>query len=115
MRSTVLALAGALAIIGIGLAVSAATPEPALGLKPVSDFASIADAKQRSLALFAEAGKVITSARCMNCHPAGDRPAQGDDRHPHLPLVVRGIDGYREHGGMSSHVIDVDEGCCATK
>ena len=94
MRSTVMALAGALAIFGIGLAVSAAAPAPATDLKPVSEFASIADEKQRSLALFSEAGKVISSARCMNCHPAGDRPAQGDDRHPHLPLVVRGIDGF---------------------
>jgi hypothetical protein len=94
MRPTVITLAGALAIIGIGLAVSAAAPEPQTGLKPASEFASIADEKQRSLALFTEAGKVITSARCMNCHPAGDRPAQGDDRHPHLPLVVRGIDGF---------------------
>ena len=93
-RSTAISLAGALAIIDTGLAVSAATPDPAVGLKPVSAVASIADEKQRSQALFAEGGKVITSARCMNCHPAGDRSAQGDDRHPHLPLVVRGIDGF---------------------
>ena len=94
MRRAAITFAGAMAIVGVGLAVSAATPDPASGLKPVSDFASIADEKQRSLALFGEAGKVIASARCMNCHPAGDRPAQGDDRHPHLPLVVRGIDGF---------------------
>ncbi len=94
MRRAAIISAGAMAIVGVGLAVSAATPDPASGLKPVSDFASIADEKQRSLALFGEAGKVIASARCMNCHPAGDRPAQGDDRHPHLPLVVRGIDGF---------------------
>ena len=54
----------------------------------------IADEKERSLALFQEAGKVITHARCVNCHPAGDRPAQGDDRHPHMPLVVRGVDNF---------------------
>jgi hypothetical protein len=30
----------------------------------------------------------------MNCHPAGDRPAQGDDRHPHMPLVTRGLDDF---------------------
>jgi hypothetical protein len=94
MSRAAITFAGAMAIVGVGLAVSAATPDPASGLKPVSDFSSIADEKQRSLALFGEAGKVITSARCMNCHPAGDRPAQGDDRHPHLPLVVRGIDGF---------------------
>jgi hypothetical protein len=32
--------------------------------------------------------------RCLNCHPAGDRPTQGMDAHPHLPLVVRGADGH---------------------
>lgn len=26
----------------------------------------------------------------MNCHPAGDRPTQGPDLHPHNPPVVRG-------------------------
>jgi hypothetical protein len=94
MSRAAITFAGAMAILGVGLAVSAATPDPSSGLKPVGDFASIANEKQRSLALFGEAGKVIASARCMNCHPAGDRPAQGDDRHPHLPLVVRGIDGF---------------------
>jgi hypothetical protein len=35
---------------------------------------------------------VIASPRCQNCHPVGERPTQGDDMHPHLPLVVRGKD-----------------------
>lgn len=64
-------------------------PEP---LKPARDFAAIADPTQRSLALFAEMGKVIESPRCQNCHPVGTRPTQGDDMHAHLPLVVRGTD-----------------------
>ena len=62
-------------------------------LKPPEDFAQIADQKERSLALFNEAAKVITHPRCVNCHPAGDRPLQGEDGHPHLPLVVRGPAG----------------------
>jgi hypothetical protein len=94
MRGLAILLTGAMAIIAVGLAVSAATPDPANTLKSVQSFASIADEKERSLALFHEAGKVITHARCMNCHPAGDRPAQGDDRHPHMPLVVRGEDNF---------------------
>jgi hypothetical protein len=98
MRALSLLLAGALAIIGVGMAVSAAQPNPANTLKSVQSFASIADEKQRSLALFQEVGKVITHARCMNCHPAGDRPAQGDDRHPHMPLVVRGVDNFGAAG-----------------
>ena len=63
-------------------------------LRPPETFAQIADQKERSLALFDEAANVITHPRCLNCHPAGDRPTQGMDTHPHLPLVVRGADGH---------------------
>jgi hypothetical protein len=34
----------------------------------------------------------------MNCHPRGDRPTQGDDSHPHQPLVVRGDFGLGAPG-----------------
>ncbi|WDF77228.1 hypothetical protein PQ469_25410 [Mucilaginibacter sp. KACC 22773] len=33
------------------------------------------------------------STRCMNCHPAGDIPLQGDDSHLHAMFPKRGIDG----------------------
>jgi hypothetical protein len=92
MRAISILLSGALVIVAIGVAVSFAEPSPTHALKSVQAFTSIADEKQRSLALFQEVGKVITHARCMNCHPVGDRPFQGDDRHPHMPLVVRGVD-----------------------
>ncbi len=59
-----------------------AQPAP---LKSVADFTSIQDPATRSLALFAEVGKVIESPRCMNCHPVQRAPTQGDDRHPHNP------------------------------
>src|SRR2546429_678685 len=62
-------------------------------LLPPSAFAGINDLQARSRALFAEASKVIMSPRCMNCHPAGDRPLQGNDRHPHMPPVTRGDNG----------------------
>ncbi len=94
MRALSILFAGALVIIAVGVAVSAAQPDPANTLKSVQSFASIADDQQRSLALFQEAGKVITHARCVNCHPAGDRPFQGDERRPHMPLVVRGADNF---------------------
>jgi len=54
-------------------------------LRDVASFNSITDKKERSVALFSEAGKVITGPRCMNCHPATRRPTQGDDLHPHNP------------------------------
>ncbi|MBX9588596.1 MAG: Isoquinoline 1-oxidoreductase subunit [Hyphomonadaceae bacterium] len=67
-------------------------------LRPVSSFAGIADTQSRSLALFQEAGKVLKHPRCVNCHPAGDRPAQGDRMQPHQPVVVRGKDGHGAPG-----------------
>lgn len=74
-------------------AVSGAAAQPAQGLQAPSAFAGIADQTQRSLALFGEAGKVLTHPRCVNCHPAGDRPLQGEDSHPHEPAVQRGDGG----------------------
>jgi hypothetical protein len=57
-------------------------------------FSSIADADARSAAMFTELGKVLTHPRCVNCHPAGDRPRQGDESRLHQPPVERGIDGH---------------------
>lgn len=42
---------------------------------------------------FLEAYKVFMHPRCMNCHPAGDAPLQGDDSRPHAQNVKRGPDG----------------------
>jgi hypothetical protein len=71
------------------------------GLRPASDFAKIRNKQARAVALFEEAGKVITSPRCMNCHPAGDRPTQTDAMQPHQPLVVRGEEGHGAIGGLA--------------
>lgn len=46
-----------------------------------------------SKAAFLEVYKVLMSPRCMNCHPRGDAPLQGDDHHPHTMDVTRGEDG----------------------
>jgi hypothetical protein len=37
---------------------------------------------------------VLTHPRCTNCHPAGDRPHQGDNARLHQPPVTRGADGH---------------------
>ncbi|MBX5088331.1 Isoquinoline 1-oxidoreductase subunit [Rhizobium lentis] len=52
-------------------------------------FNSISDSKKKSVALFEEMTKVITSPRCMNCHPVDDNPRQGNDMHLHVPPMVR--------------------------
>ena len=65
-------------------------------LAPPASFSGITDTSARSAALFAEASKVLTSPRCVNCHPVGDRPLQGEatTSQLHQPPVVRGADGF---------------------
>ena len=73
-------------------AVKSAGPQATLA--PPESFAGISDTAARSAALFTEAGKVLTSPRCVNCHPAGDRPLQGEAGRLHQPPVERGVDGF---------------------
>ena len=46
-----------------------------------------------SVKAFHNVYKVLMHPRCMNCHPAGDVPLQGDDSHLHTMLPQRGPDG----------------------
>jgi hypothetical protein len=63
-------------------------------LASVESFLSISDQETRSAAYFTELGKVLTNPRCLNCHPASDRPRQGDTARLHQPPVFRGADGF---------------------
>ncbi len=76
------------------ISAQAASNPPSDTLATPESFAAIGDSAARSTALFIEAGKVLTHPRCVNCHPAGDRPRQGDDRRLHQPPVERGADGF---------------------
>ena len=62
-------------------------------LRPASDFAAIADEAERSRAAFTEAARVMLHPRCVNCHPAGDSPLQGEDGRLHEPPARRGLGG----------------------
>jgi len=95
LRSSI-TLAMAVSILAIALAATFAqsTGQDRAQLRTVSSFNSIKDPRARSVALFQEAGKVIQHPRCVNCHPASDRPTQTDLMWPHQPLVVRGPDGH---------------------
>ena len=75
-----------------------APDRPKVMLKPAAEFASIKDDHARSIALFQEAGKVILSPRCLNCHPRDNSPRQGDDMHVHQPPVERGAGGMGKAG-----------------
>jgi hypothetical protein len=60
---------------------------------------------------FLEIARVLQSPRCLNCHPAGDRPLRGDHAQPHAMNVSRkspaaGLDCtacHREHNGPVPH------------
>ena len=46
-----------------------------------------------SVEAFMDVYKVLMSPRCMNCHPSGDVPLQGDDSHLHTMFPKRGKEG----------------------
>lgn len=46
-----------------------------------------------SVQAFAKVYSVLMSPRCVNCHPIGDIPLQGDDSHLHTMAPKRGVDG----------------------
>jgi hypothetical protein len=91
-------VAGAAIQRSVGQTAGSNLPQLATELRPAASFADITDTQVRSIALFEEAGKVLQHPRCMNCHPAGERPRQTDLRRLHQPLVVRGKDGHGAPG-----------------
>jgi hypothetical protein len=70
-----------------GIALFVAPTEPAAIARPAEQDDNGASAA------FLEVYKVLMHPRCMNCHPSGDVPLQGDDSHLHLQNVKRGEDG----------------------
>lgn len=87
------ALLGAAALTANSRAADSPPVAEARGLRAVASFVA-GDAARRSVELFTEAGKVLLHPRCVNCHPAGDRPLQGEDGHAHQPRVDRGAGGH---------------------
>lgn len=67
-------------------------------LKSAVSFNGIADRNARSLALYAEAAKVITHPRCVNCHPADNIPRQGAMARIHSPPMNGAADGFGPTG-----------------
>lgn len=76
-------------VAGIGPVMqSNAEDVPSNPLKSLSEFNAITDETARSKAIFQEASRVLTNPRCINCHPATRSPTQGEDMHPHAPLMI---------------------------
>ncbi len=74
-------------IIFMSFGVENTTPLNSPKVKPV-----VKDSAE-SVKAFKTVYKVLMSPRCMNCHPAGDVPLQGDDSHLHTMLPRRGVEG----------------------
>jgi hypothetical protein len=90
MRDRLVSFAAFLSVALIGVVGSTPQAQNSTELRAPSAFAGINEPQARSRALFTEAAKVIMNPRCMNCHPAADRPTQGNDMHAHLPPVAHG-------------------------
>lgn len=73
---------------------SALPPVAKNQLRSVRDFSGIRDRAQRSAAMFLEASRVLTHPRCVDCHPGGNSPLQGDAERVHEPPVVRSVDNF---------------------
>ena len=58
-----------------------------------SAYAQTPENRAASARAFLAASQVFFNPRCINCHPAGDAPLQGDARDPHSMDVKRGSDG----------------------
>jgi hypothetical protein len=87
-------LVGVVTLLMSMLTAYAVSDAPSDRLATPESFDAIGDTATRSAALFAEIGKVLTHPRCVNCHPAGDRPRQGENGRLHQPPVERGADGH---------------------
>jgi hypothetical protein len=101
LRTAVLALFVLAA--GVPSLAMAQAPAARQELQSPATFQTIPDRAERSRALFAEIGKLLTHPRCMNCHPAGDQPLQGAEHRLHLPPTQRERPGYVGPACASCH------------
>src|SRR5882672_8754726 len=87
---TIIVMAGVLAVIAV---TTSAFKEKDNFTGTGSKYDDINMDSVESVEAFMQVYKVLMSPRCMNCHPAGDQPLQGDDSHIHTMSVQRGKDG----------------------
>jgi len=80
----------ALFLIGI---VSAFSDEASYAATSEGIFVTIKKDSIKSVKAFKKVYAVLQSPRCMNCHPSGDIPLQGDDNRLHAMFPKRGADG----------------------
>ncbi|MEM8907129.1 MAG: hypothetical protein AAGD05_04720 [Bacteroidota bacterium] len=62
--------------------------------KPSTDSKQDSEQRETTDDPFDKMMQALTHKRCVNCHPAGDRPRQGEDSHYHNFGVQRGPDNH---------------------
>jgi len=93
-------IAACAAALACSHASPAASSPPASAAGTAQAPAQRAGADAAGIAAFETIRAVLQSPRCVNCHPAGDIPLQGDDSHLHEPPILRGREG-RGVAGLS--------------
>ncbi|MBI2956569.1 MAG: hypothetical protein HYY26_04565 [Acidobacteria bacterium] len=78
-------------VTAASLALAVAAVVAGTGEEPARAAARAEEAGAR--AAFGAAYAVFMHPRCLNCHPAGEQPLQGDDSRPHAQNVQRGRTG----------------------
>ncbi len=94
MRFAAVALLVAAGCTRYPLQTRPAVPKTGAKLRSLAELGPQADATATSRAAFAEASKVLTHARCMNCHPSDDQPRQRELNEVHDPPVAGGMGGF---------------------
>lgn len=77
------------ALVAVVVALLGADPQPAEPPSEAPPSAPSQDQVAAAKVAFGEVYRVLLSPRCMNCHPAGDRPLQTDASRPHRMEVSR--------------------------
>ena len=89
-------------VFSLALIASYGTPEPGRtgGVSRGSGEACATSGEDSAAAAaaFAKAAAVLQHPRCLNCHPAGNRPLVGDRSQPHPMHVERGPQGMGKNG-----------------
>jgi len=96
----------AIVVIAVLLAVIVLTTSAFKGNNIAADVTgckSVNTDSAESVQAFLQVYKVLMSPRCMNCHPAGDEPLQGDDNRVHTMKAQRGKDGKGVYAAKCSN------------
>ena len=100
--------------LGLGACAVAAAVTLAMAA-PAQDPTPSAGAIAAGQRAFVTIATVLKSPRCVNCHPAGDRPLQGDAGKPHAQNISRktvaaGVPCSTCHQARNSEAVGVEAG-----